>query len=108
MGYIPRGGTPQEEPVKGDPGVKGQKGAPGPKGPAGPAGPPGMGFAGPAGPPGAPGPAGPTGPAGTPGTGVRELYDSTTPDPVGAPFPYLRFARDIDGDVQTIYLGTAT
>lgn len=35
-----------------------------------------------------------------------ELYDSATP-PVGAPSTYLRFERDVDGDVQNIYLGTA-
>lgn len=49
---------------------------------------------------------GPPGPGG--GGGVAELYDTNTPNPPGAPFPYLRFERDIDGDVQAVYLGTAT
>jgi hypothetical protein len=53
---------------------------------------------------GATGPAGPPGPGG----GVAELYDTNTPNPPGAPFPYLRFERDIDGDVQAVYLGTST
>lgn len=48
------------------------------------------------------GPPGPPGPGGT-----QELWDTTSP-PVTTQLPYLRFARDIDGDVQTIYLGTVT
>lgn len=36
-----------------------------------------------------------------------ELYDSPTP-PVAPVFPYIRVERDLDGDVQNIYLGTAT
>lgn len=43
------------------------------------------------------GPRGPLGPA--------ELYDQATPPPA-PPFPYLRFERDLDGDVQAIFLGT--
>lgn len=46
---------------------------------------------------GVPGPIGPSGPT--------ELYDSDTP-PVFPSTTYLRFERDVDGDVQTIYLGT--
>lgn len=44
---------------------------------------------------------------GYPTRGPVELYDSNTPpaDPV---YPYLRFERDVDGDVQAIYLGTAS
>lgn len=54
------------------------------------------------------GPVGPSGPTGPPGSpDPVELYDSNTP-PVSPAFPYLRFARDMAGDVQTIYLGTAT
>lgn len=41
----------------------------------------------------------------TGGAEVTELYDSDT-EPVAPPATYLRFERDIDGDVQTIYLGT--
>lgn len=48
-----------------------------------------------AGAPGAPGADGPT-----------ELYDSAAV-PVSPPATYLRFSRDVDGDVQAIYLGTA-
>lgn len=53
--------------------------------------------------------AGATGPQGPPGGGggLVELYDTNTPNPPGAPFPYLRFERDLDGDVQAVYLGTA-
>lgn len=48
-------------------------------------------------------------PQGVPGPlGPAELYDSSTANPVGAPATYLRFERDIDGDTQAIYLGTAT
>lgn len=54
--------------------------------------------------PGLQGPAGDRGPA---GVGIPELYDSNIP-PVMPTFPYLRFERDGDGDVQAIYLGTAT
>lgn len=50
-----------------------------------------------------------TGVAGPPGPGAQpELYDSNIPNPPGAPATYLRFERDGDGDVQAIYLGTAT
>ena len=35
-----------------------------------------------------------------------ELIDSPVP-PVEGPMTYLRFERDVDGDVQAIYLGTA-
>lgn len=45
------------------------------------------------------------GPAGPPGP--TELFDSLTP-PTTALDVYLRFERDLDGDVQAIYLGTAT
>lgn len=48
---------------------------------------------------GIPGPPGENGPV--------ELYDSDTP-PVDPPDVYLRFERDLDGDVQHIYLGTVT
>lgn len=34
-----------------------------------------------------------------------ELYDDTNV-PADPPLPYLRFERDGDGDIQTIYLGT--
>lgn len=34
-----------------------------------------------------------------------ELYDSLNIPPA-PPLPYLRFERDIDGDVQFIYIGT--
>lgn len=47
--------------------------------------------------PGGPGPAGPG--------GGQELFDSATP-PLNPPGTYLRFERDVDGDVQAIYLGT--
>lgn len=49
---------------------------------------------------------GPRGPQGIAGDSV-ELFDSTSPPP-SPPDTYLRFERDIDGDVQTIYLGTVT
>jgi len=42
---------------------------------------------------------------GPPGVGNPELYDSSTP-PSSPTYPYLRFERDVDGDVQTVYLGT--
>lgn len=35
----------------------------------------------------------------------HELFDQDTP-PTSFPLPYLRFERDLDGDIQTIYLGT--
>lgn len=34
-----------------------------------------------------------------------ELFDQATV-PLDAPATYLRFERDVDGDVQAIYLGT--
>lgn len=47
---------------------------------------------------------------GVPGDGVYELFTSvsaTAPNPPpGAPGTYLQFWVDLDGDVQTIYLGT--
>ena len=48
------------------------------------------------------GPPGPPGPGGD-----QELFDRTSPPPT-PPDTYLRFERDIDGDVQAIYLGTVT
>ena len=48
--------------------------------------------------------AGARGPA---GDSVSELFDSATP-PLSPPFPYVRFERDVDGDVQSIVLGTVT
>lgn len=35
----------------------------------------------------------------------QDVYDSDT-EPTGVAFPYLRVERDVDGDVQNIYLGT--
>jgi hypothetical protein len=46
---------------------------------------------------------GPPGPAGG-GAAAAELYDGEAPaTPADT---YLRFVRDLDGDVQTVYLGT--
>lgn len=51
---------------------------------------------------------GPQGPAGATGPqGPADLYDSSTP-PVSSAFPYLRFIRDMAGDVQEIRLGTTS
>ncbi len=63
------------------------------------------------GPPGATGPAGATGsigPTGPAGVGEIEIWDQATPPPLLSHMPYIRFERDIDGDVQYIYLGTAS
>lgn len=44
---------------------------------------------------------------GSSGSSSPELYDSVSaPDGVVS-YPYLRFVRDADGDVQQIILGTA-
>lgn len=48
---------------------------------------------------------GPPGPAGPPGP--QQIYDSPTP-PVSPVLPYLRVERDVDGDIQAIYIGTET
>lgn len=37
-----------------------------------------------------------------------ELFDSSVAPAVDVPNVYLRFVRDVDGQVQTIYLGTVT
>lgn len=52
---------------------------------------------------------GPKGDKGDTGPGgAIELFDSVTPPVSPGSYPYLRFERDLDGDVQYIYLGTLT
>lgn len=46
---------------------------------------------------------GPPGLQGDPGP--QQIYDAVTP-PVSPFLPYLRVERDIDGDIQAVYIGT--
>lgn len=50
-------------------------------------------------------PAGDEEPVAIEGGGAPELVDAATA-PADPPATYLRFERDLDGDVQAIYLGT--
>lgn len=42
---------------------------------------------------------------GAPGISFTEVYDSVT-TPIAPTFPYIRIERDIDGDIQSVYVGT--